>query len=587
MRNCTARHAALIAFCTILFGVSEPAAHAADILPVSAVSAVSATTPAISVLSPEDAARYRTIFALEDKAAFTAADREISQLSNMLLMGHVLYARFMHPTYRARYDELYRWLKVYGDHPGAPKVYTMAIKRKPKGAKSPQRPEPRIWRQLGNDAPERLSLRRSSASVERIAAHVRSLVRDERPTQALDYLARADVKKVLSTNEIDDSRVLIANSYLAEGKDREALSLAAEIAGRNRREAPLADWTAGLAAWRLGEHAQAAVHFEALSASRTVPTAARAAGAFWAARAYLATKQPARVTSLLEIAADAPRSFYGVLARRQLGRPLAFDWRVPGLDEATFKHLVAIPAVERSIALVEAGQRDLAEEELSRVQGGTPRDLDYAFLALADRLALPAIALQVAECIPEGYDGGRYPVPNFVPAGGFTIDPALLYAFMHQESKFRTGASSHAGAQGLMQLMPRTASHVTGDRTLIKRERDRLLDPSFNLAIAQSYIHDLMENVEPEGNLFMLAVAYNGGPGNLKRWREKLAITDDPLLFIESIPSAETRGYIERVLTNYWAYRDRLGKPSATLDQTAAGKWPVYDPRDIAKIQAN
>ncbi len=179
------------------------------------------------------------------------------------------------------------------------------------------------------------------------------------------------------------------------------------------------------------------------------------------------------------------------------------------------------------------------------------------------------------------YDGGRYPVPDYAPAGGFKLDPALLYAFMHQESKFQTDAESHAGAQGLMQLMPRTASHVAGDRALIKRERDKLLDPAFNLEIAQRYLRDLMQQVEPAGNLFMLAVAYNGGPGNLRRWREKLGLDDDPLLFVESIPSAETRGYIERVLTNYWAYRDRLGEGSTSLDQTAAGAWPIYTPGEI------
>ena len=75
----------------------------------------------------------------------------------------------------------------------------------------------------------------------------------------------------------------------------------------------------------------------------------------------------------------------------------------------------------------------------------------------------------------------------------------------------------------------------------------------------------------------MLA-AYNGGPGNLKKWQmrpQKGAYTD-PLIFIESIPARETRIFIERVLSNLWLYRERLGEPSPSLDALAAGKKPLY-----------
>jgi soluble lytic murein transglycosylase-like protein len=533
------------------------------------------------VLSAQDAERYQKIRALQKKGAFEAADREIAELTSMVLMGHVLYQRYVHPTYRSRYDELKRWLLVYSDHPGAARIYTLALKRKPRNAAAPRRPEPRVYRQTMNDGLDELAPRRETGATRRIFARVRALVRDERPTQALSYLQQPEIKKALGQSGIDEALRYIANSYFAEGLVDKAYALAADVAGRSAREVPMANWTAGLAAWRMGKRDLAARHFEALAHAPGVSSATRAAGAFWAARAYLAVKQPEHVTAMLEIAAAAPRSFYGVLATRQLGRPLAFDWRVPDLDQASYERLVAIPAVERAIALVEVGERELAEDELQRAHGRTPESLDQAMLALADKLSMPALALQIAEGMPDMYDGGRYPVPDYAPAGGFKLDPALIYAFMHQESKFRTGAESRAGAQGLMQIMPRTASHVTGDRALVKRERDRLLDPAFNLEIAQRYLRDLMQRVEPAGNLFMLAVAYNGGPGNLRRWREKLGVDDDPLLFVESIPSAETRDYIERVLTNYWAYRDRLGESSPSLDQTAAGAWPIYTPAQI------
>ncbi|MEL0110223.1 MAG: hypothetical protein VW835_00685, partial [Rickettsiales bacterium] len=74
--------------------------------------------------------------------------------------------------------------------------------------------------------------------------------------------------------------------------------------------------------------------------------------------------------------------------------------------------------------------------------------------------------------------------------------------------------------------------------------------------------------------------AYNGGPGNLKKWRRNSEYQNDPLLFIESIPSRETRVFVERVLTNLWIYRFRLGQPAPSLDAVAAGTWPRYSRLD-------
>jgi hypothetical protein len=82
------------------------------------------------------------------------------------------------------------------------------------------------------------------------------------------------------------------------------------------------------------------------------------------------------------------------------------------------------------------------------------------------------------------------------------------------------------------------------------------------------------------GNLFMLAAAYNGGPGNLNKWLRQTNYAEDPLLFIESIPARETRLFIERVLSNFWIYRLRLGQEIPSLDAVAAGHWPYYSALD-------
>lgn len=537
----------------------------------------------IAVLDPGDVDRYRKIFDLQDDGQMARADLLIRDLQNPVLMGYVLFQRYLHATaYRSRYDELYNWMAQYSDLPGAARIYALALKRRPKGADAPDRPEPRTYRARASDALETPSPRKMSPKVERVAGKVRQLVRDERPTQALGYLQQSSVQRVLGKNEADDLTALIASSYYAEGKADMAYALSSDVAIRNRHEVPLADWTAGLSAWRMGDRETAASHFEALADAPTVTGSARAAGAFWAARAYLSNHEPQKVAPLLEKAADASHSFYGVLATRQLGRDLPFEWTTPALTRSDFQALAQEPAVLRAIAFVQIGDPASAEDELFRIHGRIPDALEPAFLALANTLNLPAIQLEAAECLSaSGYDIGRYPVPSYAPAGGFDVDPALLYAFMHQESRFKVGAESGSGARGLMQLMPRTASHVADDPALARGDKDRLLDPSTNLSIAQDYLKTLMGMVEPRGNLFMLAVAYNGGPGNLSRWRRTLNIDDDPLLFIESIPAAETRAYIERVLTNYWAYRDRLEGSDPTLDEAAANQWPVYSNTNV------
>ena len=93
---------------------------------------------------PEDPALYREIFALES-AKWSRADRLIRQVGDPMLMGHVLFQRYMHPTaYRAKWTELRDWLKNYADHPGAWRVYKLAQKRKPRGIAMPKRPPARI-----------------------------------------------------------------------------------------------------------------------------------------------------------------------------------------------------------------------------------------------------------------------------------------------------------------------------------------------------------------------------------------------------------------------------------------------------------
>ena len=552
---------------------------------------VASTAPTLSVLSAEDKDRYQRIFSVQERGEWRQADRLIAALENDVLMGYVQYQRYMHPTaYRSNYAELRDWLASYADHPQAQKIHKLALRRRPSSSAAPVRPTPRVYRRAAHLQYAVAEGPRPdfSRNFRNAARKVRSLLRRERPTQALNHISQGSIRRGLTSVEFDTLLSRIATSFYIEHRDDRAYEEASRAARRNRAGVPLADWYAGLSAWRMDNFATAAEHFTYLSEAPNASDWTRAAGGFWAARAYIANREPEKAAPVLEIAANTGATFYGLLAAQQLGRDIEFHWVQPPLDNAGLSLLLANETVSRAVALVELGRRAEAESELIRAHGRIDASLDHALIALAERLDLPATQLQVANAayVPSGYGSDRYvmnaglfPVPDYAPDGGFRVDRALVYAFMRQESKFKPQARSRAGARGLMQIMPATASHITQDRSLRRSGeagRDRLYDPSFNLTLGQQYIEELMSGGEPYGNLYQLMTAYNGGPGNLRRWLNNTDYQDDPLLFIESIPAPETRGYIERVLTNLWIYRARLGQDIPSLQTAASGQWPVY-----------
>ena len=139
-----------------------------------------------------------------------------------------------------------------------------------------------------------------------------------------------------------------------------------------------------------------------------------------------------------------------------------------------------------------------------------------------------------------------YPTPIWQPNNGFTLEPELIYAFMHQESMFNENAKSHKGAMGLMQIMPSTAKFITTNKQVKRNNANILKIPEINLEVGQQYIEYLLKLKSIDNNLIYLTAAYNGGPGNLKKWQENINHLNDPLFFMESIPSRETRWFIEK-----------------------------------------
>ena len=289
----------------------------------------------------------------------------------------------------------------------------------------------------------------------------------------------------------------------------------------------------------------------------------------------------------LKVAAEHPRTFYGQLARRALGMDSAFDWSVRPLTESEAVDLQKTKTGARALALLQIGKLRLAEDEMQALLATAGPELAGALVSVSQLANLPSLALKLGTTIEVQYGTmiptALYPVPGWQPKGGFEVDRALLYALMRQESGFNPDARSGAGASGLMQIMPATAAYIAPDVEGYDGEAGAaLLDPVINMTLGQEYVGRLLEDGNVEGDLFLLAAAYNAGPGNLAKWRKGAGYDQDPLLFIESIPSRETRLFIERVLANLWIYRQRLGQATPSLDAIASGAWPVYDRQEDA-----
>lgn len=538
-----------------------------------------------SPLSDKDIDLYKRIFALQEKAQWVAADRLINKLDNSLLMGQVLFQRYMHPTgYRSKYTELAGWLKKYADEPGARRVYKLALRRKPANYRSPNRPiAANAIRTALRDADESYDTNGRHSYTGK-AAHVHYLVardiRAGRPDRAEKQLVAAEKTKTMQGIDLAIEYGNVAEAYYFKVNDDKALALADHAAELAPGQVFTADWIGGLAAWRSGMFEEAADHFEAITTSNDASQWTMAAGAFWAARANLVIHRPERVNPLLSIAAAYPRTFYGLIATRQLVQDVSFAWDKPPLEQNQLDQIINLEGVRRTIALVAVGQSSLAEQELRLAWGRSDPALGPALLGLATKLDLPASQLRlsddIAQLIGIAYDSALYPMPNWQTESNYGVDKALIYALVRQESRFNANAKSGAGARGLMQLMPSTASWIARDRSLRWRNNTKLYTPDINLEVGQKYVHHLMELDQPGDNLLLLPVAYNAGPGNLSRWLKKYNTNDDWLMFIESIPVRETRIYIERVVANFWIYRSRLGQPTPSLDAIAQGETPRY-----------
>jgi soluble lytic murein transglycosylase len=137
------------------------------------------------------------------------------------------------------------------------------------------------------------------------------------------------------------------------------------------------------------------------------------------------------------------------------------------------------------------------------------------------------------------------------------IDPYLLLAMARQESVFQPRIESHAGARGLMQVMPATAAWLAKVEPAVSMDHAHDWHrPEYSLRMGAYYMVRMIER--SAGNLVYAVASYNAGPGNVSKWQRRFSEADLDE-FIDSIPFEETRDFVRKVLGNYAAYHSLYG----------------------------
>lgn len=363
-----------------------------------------------------------------------------------------------------------------------------------------------------------------------------------------------------------DERNLMARRRLRQGDDAGAYALASGHAqiGEPRTDA---EFLAGfIALRRLKDAGTAAGHFRALAeASRAAITQGRAQ--YWLARA--AGSEAERRNGFARAAAWSS-TYYGQLAGLALdGGGKAFAARMaatrdPQPDAGQALDLAGRELARAAALLVAWGEKRRATPFLLQLYEVSPDAPDRALAArLAAGLGLTETAVAIAR--RAGRDGVMLPEVGWPTLPGVPaqpVEPAMALAIIRQESNFDAAAVSHAGARGLMQLMPGTAVAVAKGLGMAAPPLPALTgDPALNMKLGTTYLRGLLDQFD--ANLAMAAAGYNAGPRRVVEW---IDLNGDPRVagtdiidWIELIPFSETRNYVQRVVENTVLYRARIG----------------------------
>ncbi len=528
-----------------------------------------------SLLSQDERSYYRDLFAAIDKGDWARVQAMFAEKTDGPLHQVARAEYFLAPgSPRIELPQLNEWLAKDASLPQAEQIMALAQKR---GATSLP-PLPQAGRMVSQPSfAKRIRPREGNDGTmpAAVAAAINGRIKEDDPAGAKALLDGIDTQ--LSGAARAEWRAKVAWSYYIENDDAGAYALAQTVQEGEGPWVAEGLWTAGLAAWRLGD-CQGAGDAFARTASQSQNSELTAAALYWQSRAAVRCRQPDKAAAPLRAAARMDETLYGMLAAEQLGLALPQTHTAPDFTLADWQKLRDEANIRTAVGLAEIGRDGLADEVL-RHQARIGRASEYQPLTrLARDLGLPSTQLWMAYNTPAGgrpEPAARFPTPKWTPANGWKVDPALVYAHTLQESVFRTKAVSPAGARGLMQIMP-SAARDHAARLGVAGTSTDLHQPEVNLAFGQRHLEMLRDAPGTQGLLPKVMAAYNAGLTPIARWQAEIRDQGDPLLWMESVPYWETRGYVNIVMRNYWMYERQAGGPSESRIALVQGLWPTF-----------
>lgn len=288
---------------------------------------------------------------------------------------------------------------------------------------------------------------------------------------------------------------------------------------------------------------------------------------YWLGRALKAEGKNEEARQLFASIADQIH-FYGQLALEENGQKVG----VP---------LTSRPVTAEELAAVERNpnlQRALKFYSMNLRLEGT-REWNWELRKMTERQHLAAAELarknnmldrmvNTSDRTRGEFDfSQRYPTPfndsMYKTTQALGLDMAWVYGLIRQESRFVMHAKSHVGASGLMQIMPATARYVAKKIGLGNFVPEQVNDIDTNIALGTNYLNMVLTDLG--GSQALASAAYNAGPGRPRAWRAKLTRPVEGAIFAETIPFAETRGYVKNVLSNATYYAALLEKKPQSL----------------------
>ncbi|WP_288415111.1 transglycosylase SLT domain-containing protein [uncultured Novosphingobium sp.] len=528
-----------------------------------------------TLLSQDERDYYRRLFDAIDHKDWTTVQSMFAQKPDGPLHQQARAEYFLDSNSpKIELAELQTWLSQGTTLPGADQISRLALKR---GALSvPSAPVQRQFASLPS-LPKRIrpSSINDGTMPGTVSAGIMDRIKADDPVGARVLLDGID--GALSPSARAEWRQKVAWSFYIENQDAPAYQLAQLAAQGVGPWVGEAWWTAGLAAFRLGDCDGAADAFRNAS-TRSENAELTSAAYYWQSRSLVRCRKPEQAAVILRKAAVRDETLYGMLAAEQLGLRLPQQHSAADFTQTDWQQLRDEGNIRVAVALTEIGRDSLADEVLRyQARIGAPSEFE-PLSRLARDLGLPKAQLWMAYNAPYGgkpAPATRFPTPKWTPAGGWQVDPALVYAHVLQESVFQTNVVSPAGARGLMQIMPAAAQDHSGSLGFSGSASD-LNKPEVNLAFGQRHLQMLKNSGATQGLLPKVMAAYNAGLAPIGRWNSEVRDQGDPLLWMESLPYWETRGYVNIVMRNFWMYERQAGGASESREALAQGMWPTF-----------